>query len=187
MAPWTKRVGIAATLLGVVAVLGYCYYRYRFPYGWSHCCDKCLMFALHEYAEDHGGTFPAGQPTAEASLSLLYPKYADAEILCGKTVPVDTVRAILERGDRLTPETCGWHYVEGLTLKDDRRLAILWDKAGLGHFGERTSDGGRTVLLVNFGYKYVAGDDWPGFLEEQERLLADRKAKKRQDLEEDHR
>jgi len=161
---WLKGTAILTLILGVLTALGYGYYRQRYPYGWSHSCDKCLMFALHRYAEEHGGAYPAGEATPEASLSLLYPEYADAEILRGKTVPRTVVQERLERGERLTPETCGWHYVEGLTLKDDRQLAVLWDKVGLGHNGERTPDGGRTVLLVNLGYEYIPGPEWEKFL-----------------------
>jgi len=171
---WLKGTAILTLILGVLTALGYGYYRQRYPYGWSHSCDKCLMFALHRYAEEHGGAYPAGEATPEASLSLLYPEYADAEILRGKTVPRTVVQERLERGERLTPETCGWHYVEGLTLKDDRQLAVLWDKVGLGHNGERTPDGGRTVLLVNLGYEYIPGPEWEKFVDEQQWLIAER-------------
>jgi hypothetical protein len=180
---WTRKrlrvVLILTVLVGVVGG-GWLYYRWRFPYGWSHSCDKGLMFALHEYAENHGGAYPAGEATPEASLSLLYPKHANKYVLQGKTVPLDVVKALLEKGDRLGPDTCGWHYVEGLTLNDDRQLALCWDKVGLGHNGERLSDGGRTVLFVNLGYEYIAGARWQEFLEEQEALLADRKSKHRE-------
>jgi hypothetical protein len=111
-------------------------------------------------------------------LSLLYPKYANEYVLQGKTVPLDEVKGTLERGGRLGPETCGWHYVEGLTLDDDPRIGLCWDKVGLGHNGQRLSDGGRTVLFVNRGSAYIAGARWPAFLEEQEKLLANRKTNK---------
>jgi hypothetical protein len=97
--------------------------------------------------------------------------------LQGKTIPLHLVKAILERGERLGPDTCGWHYVEGLRLDDDPQLALCWDKVGLGHNGEGHSDGGRTVLFVHLGYNYVSGDKWEEFLEEQKVLLANRKKK----------
>ncbi|MCO6044091.1 hypothetical protein NG895_09235 [Aeoliella sp. ICT_H6.2] len=152
------------------------YVWHRYPYGPSHSCDKQLMLALDQYAKDHGGTYPAGEVSAEASLSLLYPKYADASVLCGKIVPVKVTQARLASGKLLTPETCGWHYVEGLTLSDDKRLALLWDKARLGHNGERTSDGGTAVLFVDMGYEQVTGSEWDGFLAEQAALHAARKS-----------
>ncbi len=88
---WIKKrwrvVLVILIVLGGVVGGGWLYYRSAFPYGWSHSCDKQLMFALHQYAEDHGGAYPAGEATPEASLSLLYPKYANANVLQGKTVP----------------------------------------------------------------------------------------------------
>src|SRR5262249_12032314 len=59
------------------------------------------------------------------SAAAWYPKYVDAEMLRGNTIPLKVVMERLERGERLTPETCGWHYVEGLTLKDDPRIGRL--------------------------------------------------------------
>lgn len=175
----SRVVLLLLTPAGLIAGGGWFYYRWTFPYGWSHSCDKCLMFALHQYAEEHGGAYPAGEATPEASLSLLYPKYGvDAEILRGKTVPRDVVQAILDRGERLGPDTCGWYYVEGLRLDDDRRLALCWDKVGLGHIGQRLSDGGHTVLFVNLGYEYIEGAKWEEFLQEQRRLLKERNEKR---------
>jgi hypothetical protein len=172
---WRIMLLLLAAAAGFSAC-GFLYYRWQFPYGWSHSCDKCPMFALHQYAEQHGGAYPAGEVTPEASLSLLYPKYrVNAESLRGKTVPREVVQAILDRGDRLGPETCGWHYVEGLRLDDDPRLALCWDKVGLGHNGERLSASGHTVLLVKLGYEFIPGSKWLEFIEEQESPLAKRK------------
>ena len=55
-------------VLAVIAALGFGYYRYRYPYGASHCCDKVLAFALRHYADEHEGWFPRGEATPEASL-----------------------------------------------------------------------------------------------------------------------
>jgi hypothetical protein len=123
--------------------------------------------------------YPAGEATPEASLSLLYPNHGvDAEILRGKTVPREEVKAILESGGRLGPDTCGWHYVEGLTSSDDPALALCWDKVGLGHNGERLADGGRMVLFVSFRHEYIPGAKWEAFVEEQKKLLEERNRKR---------
>jgi hypothetical protein len=178
---WTSgRWRILLVLFAVLIALasaGRLYYQQRFPYGWSHSCDLQLMSALYQYAEEHDKAFPAGELTPEASLSLLYPAYANEYILQGKTVPIDVVKGILENGERLGPNTCGWHYVEGLRLDDDPRLALFWDKVGLGHNGERLSDGGRTVFFVDATHRYIAGCEWQEFLEEQYKLQAERKQK----------
>ena len=51
-------------VIAVIAASSFVYYCYRYPYGWSHCCDKVLSFALLQYAEDHDGWL-AMQATAE--------------------------------------------------------------------------------------------------------------------------
>ena len=165
--PWLLLLGV----LGALAGSGWGYYRWHYPYGRSHSCDKQLMLALHQYAEFFGGAYPSGEATPEASLSLLYPALADEYVLQGKTVPIERVKASLEQGERLGPDTCGWHYVEGLTLRDDHRLALFWDKVGLGHNGERNPDGGRMVYFVGGNHEYIPGAKWEAFLEEQKALL----------------
>jgi hypothetical protein len=177
---WRVALLICAlfTVLTVLVGSGWLYYRWTYPYGRSHSCDKGLILALRNYADDHGRAYPTGEATPEASLSLLYPKYTDERVLQGKTVPLDLVKALLERGDRLGPNTCGWHYVDGLTRDDDSRLALFWDKVGLGHWGERLSDGGRTVYFVDGDHEYIPGAKWQEFLREQEKLLAERKKTK---------
>jgi len=166
---------LSLTALAVVAVLPYAWYRYHFPYGRSHCCDKILSNELRTYADSHDGWFPRGEASPEASLSLLYRQDpGNAETLRGKTVPSEVVHDILERGELLSPDTCGWHYVEGLRKDDDPQLALYWDKAGLGHNGERLWGGGHRVCFIQ-GFQYIPEDKWPQFLEEQERLRAELK------------
>jgi hypothetical protein len=163
-------------IAGIVLMLGmgvWSLYRWTFPYGPSHSCDICLKFALDAYADEHGGLYPAGQASPEASLSLLYPKYTDdPEVLRGKTVPFETVRDILTSGKLLDADSCGWHYVEGLTKSDDGELAIFWDKVGLGHHGQRLWEGGHSVVFVDGMSRVVSAEEWPQFLEQQAKLLA---------------
>ena len=106
-------------------------------------------------------------------MSLLYREkmndypLADANLLRGRTVPESAVQEILERGKLLTPETCGWHYVEGLRLDDDYRLALFWDKIGLDHNGGRLAQEGHTVLFVSGERKFIPETEWEKFLEDQ--------------------
>jgi hypothetical protein len=172
-----RRHPLISTLIvsGVlVSWLSWRHYRYWYPYGWSHCCDLCLSSAIYGYAERNGGKYPTGGATPEGSLGLLYPDDISAEILRGKTVPVEVVETALSRGEQLGPTTCGWDYVEGLTIRDNPRLALFWDKAGLGHNGRRLTDGGHEVFFVGLmNREYIPGDKWPAFLEEQARLHAE--------------
>jgi hypothetical protein len=172
---WVKCGIVAAAAAALLATLGFAYYRHLYPYGWSHCCDKQLMFALRHYAQRNDGWFPKGEATSEAALSLLHwddSELVDANLLRGKTVPESIVGARLDAGELLTPDTCGWHYVAGLRKDDDPRLALFWDKVGLGHNGERLTDGGHLVCFVSFIIEYIPESQWDAFLAEQERLLA---------------
>ena len=125
------------------------------------------------YADDHEGRYPAGESSPEASLSLLYPKYTpSAAIFSGKALPESPTVQRLESGQRLTPETCGWHYVEGLREDSDSRLMLLWDKVGgLGHNGQRMG-GGREVVFVDHSAKHVNEAEWQALLAQQEKLRA---------------
>ena len=175
MPRWAKRGAMLLAVIGVLAAAGFAYRSYCYPHGWSHCCDKQLMFALQNYASQANGWYPKGLESPEASLSLLHrwnAESANANLLRGKSVPVEVVQARLEAGLLLTPETCGWHYVEGLGLRDDPRLALFWDKVGLGHNGERMFDGGHWVCFVNGDIRHITGDLWQEFLAEQEQLRA---------------
>jgi hypothetical protein len=176
----TKILTGVVVVPAVLVAVGYALWRREYPYGFSHCCDLILYSALQQYATTHGGAFPAGEATPEASLSLLYRekcggcRLADERLLSGKTIPEPVVKEILDRGDLLAPETCGWHYVEGLRMDDNPQLALFWDKVGLGHNGERLAEGGHSVMMVDGQQEYIPGAQWEAFVKEQHRLLAER-------------
>ena len=174
-----KLIINVALVLWIIAVLvsaGVVYYKRTYPYGWSHCCIDNMMLSLENYSADHGGRYPAGESSPEASLSLLCrSNYLDAYTIRGMTVPENTVRRILDSGGLLGPDSCGWQYVEGLTEADDPRLALLYCKQALGHNGQRTKDGGRQVVFVGSGgIRWISGEKWPSFLKEQKELLLSR-------------
>jgi hypothetical protein len=162
----------AAAILFVATAGWFFHIRARYPFGWSHCCDKQLSFALTHYADDHDGWYPRGEDCPEASLSLLHrtdPDDVTPNLLRGKSVPLDAVRERLSGGLLLTAETCGWHYVDGLRKDDNPRLALFWDKEGLGHNGEWTG-GAHTVWFVDGSSDTVSADRWDAFLDEQKAL-----------------
>ncbi len=146
-----------------------------YPYGHSHCCLKQLGLSLQVYAESNNGHFPAGAGCPEASLGLLARgNYdADANVLRGKTVDETTVQSLLDASQPLGPASCGWHYVEGLTLADDPRLAVVWDKVGLGHNGEDLH-GGHSAWRLAGHEEIIPAGEWTSFLARQARLMAAR-------------
>ena len=176
-----RRIMMAVIVLAVLGgIAAYVFQRIRYPYGRSHNCLVHLKLAFLMYAMDHEGRFPAGQATPEASLSLLHKEgHISPSLLSGMTIPREKVEAILTGGELLGPESCGWHYVEGLTESTDPEIAILWCKEPLGHYGQRTKDKSREVLFVSGQYKSIPGDKWDEFLKEQERRLAQRSVREK--------
>jgi len=169
---------IIAIFFGIVSVLliAKCvHYKSKYPYGHSHCCIKGMILALEQFAMENAGRYPSGESSAEASLSsLCRSNYIDAYTLRGMIVSETTVRAILDNGGLLGPDSCGWHYADGLTLADDSRIALLYCKEPLGHNGNRTKDGGREVAFVGGNIEWISGERWSAFLEEQKKLLSQR-------------
>jgi len=169
---WTALVGAVCVCFLVLMS------KSHYPYGREHCCDKQLMLALTNYSQLNKGYFPSGGGTPEASLSLLYPTFADAGDLRGKTFSEEAARKLLEAGKPLTPETCGWHYVDGLKYDQANafRIAIFWDKIGLGHNSERLPAGGHTVGFMDGHTAVIREADWQRFLTDQEAAWADIRA-----------
>ena len=166
-------LGCLATFL-LLALMAYGWYRYRYPYGYTHCCTIAMWFDFRQYAEEHGGKFPAGEATPEASLSLLYRTVHTPDFfLAGRAKSWKAAKKILESGRLLGPDTCDWHYVEGLTVADDWRIAILWDKSSLGHTGQRLN-GGHEVTRLDGCPEVISAEKWEAFLSEQRDLLARR-------------
>jgi hypothetical protein len=181
MSRFRKSVFVALAAVGVLAIWAVVYNRTTYPYGASHCCIIGINMALLNYAEEHGGKFPAGEASPEASLSLLNgPNYIDPSegpnLLRGMIISEKIARRALEKDGHLGPDSCGWHYEPGLTRADNPKLALLWCKSALGHNGQRMKDGGREVVFVGSGIGWVSGDKWPAFLQEQKTLLEHRSA-----------
>jgi len=88
-------------------------------------------------------------------------------------VSLATAEAAWQRQGQLDTDSCGWHYVEGLSATNDPTLAIAWDKSwGLGHNGQRIRKFGREVIYVNGSTVAKLVQDWPKFAVEQQEKLA---------------
>ena len=177
---WVKRLAIAGLILIVLGVVGgWIWWRYTFPFGYSHACSKGLGLTLRIYAGDHDGWLPYGGPTPEASLGLIAKDdAASAEwVLGGKNVKPEVVKAALARDEGITPETCGWHYVEGLRETDDPQIAVAWDKVeGLWHNGNRRRGLMHEVICLDGSISFIKRSHWPKFVAEQRDKLAAVKA-----------
>ena len=169
---------VGAVAVFCILVVGRIYYQAMFPFGQSHCCITAMALALEQYASENAGCYPKGGLTPEASLSLLYKSdIIDPYTLRGMTISETVVRHVLESGGLLGADTCGWQYVDGLAKADDTRIALLYCKQALGHNGEKRKDGGRQVFFVGGNIEMITADKWPGFLQEQKRLLSQHDAR----------
>jgi hypothetical protein len=181
---WRKDLAVAGVsfLIAVAGISGW--WHYTFPFGYSHTCSKGLGSALRIYAEAHSGWLPHGGATPEASLGLLAEDDPiDANwVLGGKNVRPEIVRAIVAKKEKFGPETCGWHYVEGLREDDEPRIMVAWDKVvGLGHNGERRRRFMHEVVFLDGSIQFVTKSAWPQFLVEQRERLAKMMASRQAD------
>jgi hypothetical protein len=173
---WALQKKLKIALLIAFLVIGgtWVWFQMTYPYGVSHCCSKAIALALRQYAEEHQGSFPNGKSSPEASLSLLYTNYEPSlYTLRGKNIPLKLAQAAWDEDLELGPQSCGWHYVEGLLVDDDSEIAIAWDKAwGLGHNGQRIRGFAHEVILIDGSSKGIALKEWPKFAMEQREKLA---------------
>lgn len=163
-------------VIGTFVAICYQWHYYTYPFGRNHCCDKQLYIGLLMYAEMHDGRFPSGGACPEASIAKIATECSEdfAYLLAGKSGKEARTLEYLRAHHTLTPSTCGWHYVEGLTLKDNGNLALFWDKEGLGHNAERLDGGGHIVTFVNGSSEHIHDGEWLGFLANQEKLKSQR-------------
>jgi len=176
---------VTMTLVFICVIAGYLYFRYNYPHGYTRAWRTHLYANLDRYAMHHDGRFPSGGTTPERSLTLLY-YWSDKnrgilEVLSGPSVPLQRAEESIARTGWLDSESCGWHYVEGLSLNDNRKLALFWEKNGLGAHGRRHCEGSFEVVFVDGTKRRVPSEDWNDFLAEQERLIADKRRKAKDD------
>jgi len=174
--PWSrpKKLKVALIIAITVAIGTVVWFRMSYPYGPSHCCAAELGTNLVRYAGDHEGWFPRGAISPEASFGLLHTNYEpNLQRLRGKIVPLATAETAWQQKGQLDAESCGWHYVEGLSATNDATIAIGWDKSwGLGHNGQRIRKFGREVIYLNSSTEAKLINDWPKFAMEQREKLA---------------
>lgn len=181
-----KAFMVAIVIVAIVGIWGSIWYKRHYPYGAAHICNKAMILSLKMYANNHGGAYPTGESSPEASLSLLYREgvMREPDQLAGKAADPKVAKKILESGALLGPENCNWHYEEGLTEADPADVAVLWDKVpGLGHNCERIPDGGREVVLIGGNGSYIHGTNWSAFVEGQKIKLAELKERRMKESE----
>ncbi len=167
---------LSAAAIWIIGVLGWAVFA-RVRNGPPRNCILDFGIALPYYAIDHDGRFPDGGSSSEANLAqLAIPRYdVGPELLCGKSVPLEVTKWALSGNNRLGPDSCGWRYQAGLTLRDDPKLAIIWDNIGNDYALECCCRyGGRQVLTLGGNLLWIPAERWTAFLQNQEVLLSQR-------------
>lgn len=143
---------------------------------WGHAhCIKSAGLAFLNYADQHGGQFPAhprgyGDALLLLDVDLAYaltgPGYDDAAFHLAK-----------QRGTPLAEQDCGRVYIQGLNASAGSTVAILFDKRstpGGDHchlFARCTAPLGREVAFADGHSDFIPDSDWPAFVQTQLALL----------------
>ncbi len=132
--------------------------------------------ALVTYAHDHNGWFPSNTNGYGDALLMLTPDLAAPYCLTGPGYSTAAYDQALASGGHLDERRCGRVYVQGLSLTNDPRIAILFDKVAAPpdhcHFPRRLWHGfSRDVAFVDGDWRSVPVEKWPKFVREQVELL----------------
>jgi hypothetical protein len=177
-----RRSWMVLTALTGLLVGGLVYYRARpavFNESfWEHAhCIAQANIALRSYAETNGGRFPhhpKGYPHALLLLPADSPWYA----LTGPGYRGDVLARARRSGLPLSEQACGRVYVQGLTLRSNGELVLLFDRLPTPggdhcHFPQRLwAPYGREVLRTDGSHNFVGETEWPGFARRQVELLS---------------
>jgi hypothetical protein len=176
-----RKLWTLLLLFPLLAALGLAYHYCTRPFVfnescWEHAhCIKIAGLTLLDYAGQHGGRFPYHPKGYGNALLLL-----DEDVYFTLTGPGHDDAPFYEakrKGTNLPEEACGRVYVQGLTMKSNPEIALLFDKLPTPggdhcHLPFRLwAPLGREVWLVGGSMEFVPESDWPDFAEEQVELL----------------
>ncbi len=169
-----RKLKWAVIIVASIVCSTWVWLRLTYPYGPSHCCSDVLSTSLGSHATNHGGWFPHGGKTPEASLAILCAADTNLlDVVRGKNIPLKLACKNWSADGSLGPESCGWNYVEGLRADDVPGIAMAWDKIfGLGHNGQRIRGLAHEVIMIDGSKKGIALKEWPKFAMEQREKLA---------------
>jgi len=141
----------------------------------AHCMPQAVG-ALLQYAEEHGGKFPAHTNGYGDALMLLSPEYAHWSVLTGPGYDSNDFTQWKQSGTNVPESECGRVYIQGLSKGSNPDIAILFDKLPTPgdhcHFPKRLwRPFGRDVCFVGTSWTFVLESAWPEFTKNQIELL----------------
>ena len=144
---------------------------------WQHAhCMPQLATSFRIYAQDHGGVFPVYTNGYGDALLMMTPERAWFYYLTGPGYDISAFEKALDSGGDVDERRCGRVYVQGLSVTNDSRVGILFDKVAAPpdhcHFPQRLWRGfGREVCFVDGTWHFVPLEGWSAFALEQVALL----------------
>lgn len=143
----------------------------------AHCMPQATL-ALQAYADRHGGRYPV-HPRGYGNALLLLAPYTEGSfyMLTGPGYDEAPFHEAMRNGSDLAEEDCGRVYVQGLGVKSNPEIAVLFDKIptpGGDHcpFPIRVwASLCRDVGLVHGSATRVLETEWPEFARKQIELL----------------
>jgi hypothetical protein len=138
-------------------------------------CIKYPGMHFHQYAAEHYGRFPF-HPKGYGNALLLMDEDC-FHALTGPGHDAAPLREAKRTGRDLAEEECGRVYVQGLTVKSNPEITLLFEKLptpGGDHCPlplRLVASPGREVWCVGMGHTFVRERDWPQFARKQVELL----------------
>jgi len=178
-----RRRLLKTTLMGGVVVFLFCIYYVRthplvFNESlWQHAhCMPQAASSLRTYAADHAGVFPYHTNGYGDALLMMTPERAWFYYLTGPGYDASAFREALDSGRDVDESRCGRVYVQGLSVSNDAKIALFFDKVAAppdhSHFPRRLWRGFvREVCFVGGDWDAVPVERWPTFAQEQIGLL----------------
>jgi hypothetical protein len=175
-----KRLLLCVLLLVPASVVGLVGYAASRPHvlnesSWQHA--HCILQTggfLHDYASKNGGKFPTHKGGFGDALLLL--KDAPTSLLTSAGYDTEPYEEARRTGGHIPEASCGRIYVQGLNMKSNPNIAILFDRVATP--GDHCplpmrlwSPFGREVLLVDSSRLFIAEERWDEFRREQIELL----------------
>ena len=146
-----------------------------YPFGNRRCALMCMYSPLSTFAYDHGGRFPCSKNGAFDALSQLYPEYTPCpEVLAGISGNRKALAECIKLGKAFSEIECGWVYFQGMSVTDNPKIAILWDRiGGVSGDGRRDLKGRHPVLFIDGDIQLVKKEQWDLFVKQQQELRFD--------------
>src|SRR5262245_47548450 len=181
MSKWRSRLLKLVPVVVVLAALGTWYIKsHALVFNeslWEHAhCMPQAAGALLQFAHEHAGRFPYSTSGWGDALMMLTPERSWFYFINGPGYDNSAFEEGFASGRDVDEKRCGRVYVQGLSITDDPKIAILFDRIAAPpdhcQFPRRLWAGFvREVCFVGGDWRMVPLGEWPEFARQQVELL----------------